>query len=395
MLNLSLITLSSALLASASPTSISVAVPSSQDRAQEFVFVRPTTMALGVVVKETHDLTLKSLSTQFGEAPPKALEVAMRLRTRLDAALAEEVIDIGAGVNALRRRYLSLAGEIQVLDPASIDEAAGTSDGVGLPLKSPLEGLSVVFQPAASQPDGHGRHFDGRALRESALPSLAVPTDWSTFLPPTDDPSGVRRLVLGETWSLDPALLEPLLAPSGFLGWRTEKKNPGEGAPEPESNSQVVRAFASGVGGNLHLAFDGELEGEATVKLVTVGVDPDHGRFGELNIQFVLNLQANRSEFIRSRRFEEEGELDVEVVGGDLSVRLAGTGVIKWGLDLGRPFAALVAADEDVTMTVKVRPESGELVSQTIQMEGAVANGLKFRERAMAPIKRTVVEIGK
>jgi hypothetical protein len=391
MLTLSLITLSSAtLMVAAQPTADPIAP--AQGNTQEFVFVRPTAQALGVVVKETHDLTLQSLTSQFGEEAPQSVEVAMRLRTRLDAALAEEVIDAGAGANALRRRYLSLEGEIQVVDPGSVNEEEGTWDGVGLPLQSPFEGLSVVFQPAASQPDGHGRHFDGRALRESALPSLAVPTDWSTFLPPSTDSSGVRKITLGDTWKVDPARLEPLLAPSGFLGWRTVKKDKKEGGQQPESSTQVLRAFASGVGGNLHLAFDGELEGEATAKLVTVGVDPDHGRYGEFNVEFSINLAANRNQFVQSRRIEGEGELDVDVVGGDLTVRLAGAAVIKWGIDTGRPFAALVAADEDVMMTVRVQPETGDAVSQTIQMQGSVANGLTFRERPLAPIKRTVVE---
>ena len=387
MFMLPLITLSSALLvSSAAPT---------QDKPQEFVFVRPTAQALSIVVKETHDLTLQSLSTQFADRPARAADVAMRLRTRLDAAIAEEVVDVGAGVNALRRRYIALEGEVQVIDPASVDEAAGTWEGVGLALQSPMQGMSVVFQPAPSQPDGYGRHFDGLALRESALPSLATPTDWSTFLPPTQDASGVRQITLGQTWSLDPALLEPLVAPSGFLGWRTEKQDPKEGKKQPESDTQVLRAFASGVGGNLHLAFDGEVEGEVNAKLVTVGVDADHGRYGEISIPFVLNMRADRNKFARTRRMAGEAEVDMEIVGGELTLRLEGLATIKWGLDLGRPFAALISAQEDVTMSISVRPESGDLVNQVIQMQGAIANGLTFRERPLAPIKRTIVEPAK
>ena len=373
---------------------VSSAAPS-QDRPQDFVFVRPTAQAMGVVVKETHDLTLQTLSTQFGDGPARPAEVAMRLRTRLDAALAEEVVDVGADVNALRRRYISLKGEVQVIDPSSVDEVAGTWEGVGIDLLSPFEALSVVFQPSAEQPGGYGRHFDGQALRESALPSLAAPTDWASMLPPTKDASGVCKITLGDTWAMDPALLEPLLAPCGFLGWRTEKKDRKEGKTEPESNSQVLRAFASGVGGNLHLAFDGELEGEANAKLVTIGVDPDQGRYGEIAITFAVNLRSNRSDFVRSRRFADESEDDVEVEGGELSVRLEGVASLNWGLDVGRPIGALVTAQEDVMMTVTVRPPTGELVAQTIQMQGTVANGLTFRDRKLAPIKRTIVEPAK
>lgn len=396
---LSLVTLNSSLLASAllAPSGPVPATSTSyaQDKPQEFTFVRPTRAAMGIVVKETHDLTMLSLSTQLGENPPVVTGgTSTGMRTRVDASIAEEIVDVGAEVNGLRRRYLALEGKVQLVDISSVNTENQTFEGLGLELRSPLEGLSVVFQPAASQPDGFGRHFDGVALREAALPSLSAPSDWSRLLPPAPKDSDAVMITLGDSWALDPALLEPLIAPTGALGWR-RRKDEGKKAQDPTSDAQVLRAFASGVGGNLHLAFDGEVTGEANAKLVTVGVDPDHGRYGEVSISFALEFAADRQEFLNSRRLGGEGELDVDVVGGDLSVRLNGQATIKWGLDLGRPFAALTVAEEEVSMTVSIRPPSGELASQTIVMKGALQNGLSFRERPLAPVKRTVVEQGK
>ncbi|MFT6833407.1 MAG: hypothetical protein ACJAZN_003591 [Planctomycetota bacterium] len=364
-----------------------------QDKPIEFVFQRPVQRALGITVKETHDLLLTSLTTQFGEREPTASTVAMRLRTRLDVALAEEYADAGPGPDALRRLYLDAVGEIQVIDPASVDDVAGTWNGVGIALKSPLKDVSVAFVPAEGQPDGHGRHFDGAALRESALPKLAVPTDWSQYLPPVKESGGPHVATLGDRWSLDAALLEPFLAPAGFMGWRTEK--PKDGASPAESEGQILRAFATGVGGNLQQAFDGKVTGTAEARLLTVGVDPDNGRFGQIEIRFELGLRADPDAFVASRRLDDEGELDVDILGSDLEVRIKGIAVLNWGLDSGRPFSGLVNAEETVSMTVRVLPESGDVVSQTMVMKGNLLNGLTFKELPLSPVKRTIVLDGK
>ena len=396
---LSLVTLHGSLLASAllaapgpRPTPSTLIA---QDKPQEFIFVRPTRTAMGIVINETHDLTMLSLSTQIGENPPVTSEGGSTgMRTRIDASIAEEIVDVGAEVNGLRRRYVALEGRVQLVDVSTINEEDETFQGLDFELRSPLEGSSVVFQPAASQPDGFGRHFDGVALRESALPSLAAPSDWSNLLPPAAKESEAVMITLGDSWALDPMSLEPLLAPTGALGWR-RKKEEREEAQDPTSDAQVLRAFASGVGGNLHLAFDGEVTGEVSARLVTVGVDPDHGRFGEISISFTLEFTADRQEFLNSRRLGDGGELDIDVVGGELFVRMNGQATVRWGLDLGRPLSVLTVAEEEVRMAVSIRPPSGELASQTIVMKGAVQSGLTFRDRPLVPIKRAVVEPGK
>lgn len=370
-------------------SSLAIAGTVTQEKPQEFRYERPVGKALGVTVKETHDLLLTSLTTQFGEAEPVASPVAMRLRTKLESALAEEVADIGPGPRAIRRRYLTHAGEIQIVDPASVDEAAGTWNGVGIDLKSPMEGASVAFVPADGQPDGYGRHFDTVALRETALPKLAVPTDWSSFLPPAA-PDGSRQIALGDEWDLDIAALESVVAPAGFLGWRVEKAKDGEA--QPESSQQILRSFASGVGGNLQLAFDGEVQGSAKAKLQTVGVDPDHGRYGMIVVEFDLLFSADREEFVDSRRLAEDGELDVEVLGGDLELTLKGVASVYWSLDSARPFNASVNAEEVVKMTVRVLPPNrNDIVTQSMSMTGTLLNALNLKEVPLSPAERTIV----
>ncbi|MFT7078269.1 MAG: hypothetical protein ACJA0P_004296, partial [Planctomycetota bacterium] len=95
------------------------------------------------------------------------------------------------------------------------------------------------------------------------------------------------------------------------------------------------------------------------------------------------------------RRLDDEGELDVDILGSDLEVRIKGIAVLNWGLDSGRPFSGLVNAEETVSMTVRVLPESGDVVSQTMVMKGNLLNGLTFKELPLSPVKRTIVLDGK
>ncbi len=342
-------------------------------------FERPERLGLSVITNETHDLVLQSLTTQFGDADPIEQPTAMRLRTRTQVAAVDEV----DGPTRLRRRFLDAEGTIQVMDPAAVDEAAGTWQGVEFSLKSPFPGVSVAFTPVPGQPGGFGRHYDSTALRESLLPRLATPTDWSTLLPAVDSDGAPRALELGDTWELPIASLEPLLAPSGFMGWRAAE----EGADE-----QVLRAFASGVGGNLHLAFDGDAEGDVTARLETVGVEGDDGRYAEIRVKFDIAMRGDRDEFVDDRRMESEGELDVDVIGALLVIGLEGEATIRWSLELDRPLRAIVAARESVEMTVRVLPENGQVVTQTIAMRGSLANSVKVSNVPLAPSKREAVE---
>ena len=140
----------------------------------------------------------------------------------------------------MRRRFLDVAGVVQLVDPTSINEETGEWNGAEFKLTSPSVGVSVAFHPAKGQPDGYGRHFDGKALREPLLPRLAVPFDWSALLPPPGE-NGAASLELGESFTIRPEVLEPLVAPTGFLPWRGGKR----------ADPQILRAHASGLGGNL------------------------------------------------------------------------------------------------------------------------------------------------
>lgn len=364
--------------------SLSNATESGASAGTALRFDRPAKAGLAVTTSETHDLVLQSLTTQFGEEDAVEQPTSMRLRSRADVAVIDEAADAGA----VRRRYVAGEATLQIMDPSAVNEEEGTWQGFEIKLGTPVQDLSVVFVPAEAQPEGFGRHFDATPLRETVLPQLSAPADWGAFLPKAAADGERAELELGDEWKLDPMALEPILAPSGFMGWR-----PGE---EAVSDPQILRAFTSGVGGNLQLAFDGTVTGTASARLDTVGVDPDVGRYADITLKFDLAMRADRDAFVDDRRMESEGEMDVEMLGAQLSVALEGEGSIRWSLEQQRPVGGIVAARENVTMTVRVMPQSGDqqgqVVSQTIHMKGSIVNNLKCRTVALSPVKRTIVE---
>jgi len=345
-----------------------------QARTHEFRFEPPVGMALATTVTESHDLLLVELETRRGDEAPRDADAALRLRSRADVLFADER---DGETGRIRRRYVDIAGSIQLVDPESFNEETGEWNGSEFKITSRLAGISVAFQPAENQPGGFGRHFDAKALREPILPLLAPPVDWSTFFPPKGE-DGVARGALGDSWSLAPELLQPLLAPTGFLGWRG-----GEGA-----DPQILRAHASGVGGNLHLGFEGGATGTATATIKQIGGDPSLGRYAEIELAYDIVVQADRTDFADEQRLEREGDEGIEMLGATLRVHLKGGATIRWAFELGRPTAVFVAADESVTMSVRVLPPDGEAVEQSMRMVGALVNGLKFREMPLAPVTR-------
>ncbi|MEM1453225.1 MAG: hypothetical protein AAF726_24720 [Planctomycetota bacterium] len=343
-------------------------------RKYELRYDPPTDQALAMTTTEAHDLNLTELLLKRGDGEPIQQRAALQLRTRADALIADER---EPATGRLRRRFLDVAGVVQLVDPTSINEETGEWNGAEFKLTSPSVGVSVAFHPAKGQPDGYGRHFDGKALREPLLPRLAVPFDWSALLPPPGE-NGAASLELGESFTIRPEVLEPLVAPTGFLPWRGGKR----------ADPQILRAHASGLGGNLQIGFDGKVSGTVEGRLSEIGGDPDAGRYADLTYTFTIELEADRTDFVDERRLEREG--DLETRGAVLRAKLEGTCVVRWGLDGGLPVSASLGADETVQMSVRVQPPGGEQAEQTMRMKGRLLNGIRFRTMPLSPPQRSV-----
>lgn len=356
------------------PAAIPVPFPAQE---YELAFKRPADQALRTAVKESHELNLVSLTTQFDGGDPVPQPTAMRMQTLFEGQMGDE---LDAERGWLRRHYLTLEGEVQIVNPNTVAGEDGVANGVTMPLTSNLDSVSVAFVPTENQRDGWGRHYDGVPYRESFLPRVSVPVDWGQYLP-MDESGAPRAVKLGETWTLDRALLESLLAPLGQVPWMGDK----------DADRQIMRALGAGVGGNLHLAFSGEGKGDVTGRLMSVGGDPSGGRAAEIELRFDVSLKADRAGFLQRHGVEGEDLAELKTVGGDLVVGLVGGATIVWDLDAGRPRTVRIVADETVQMGVSVTEPGGRLVRQDMEMRGGLVSTMTLELRPKTTPKRTEV----
>lgn len=341
---------------------------------RELRFVPPSGVSLAIAGTETHDLLMESLLTRRGTEEAAAAPIELRLRSKLETVIADGFLE---EAGRLRRRYMDISGRLELIDPKSYVEETGEWSGQVIELSSPFQGVSVAFQPVPDKPGRFGRHYDGRALKESFLPTLEAPFDWGRFLALAPDQTA-RSVQLGDRWSLPVEVLQPLLAPSGFLAWRGEEA----------ADEQILRAFQSGVAGNTYIGFDGSVAGQVEAEVKAVGGDSPESSFVELELSFDVTLRSDRSDFVSENRVEVEAVEQVQTLGAQLAVNLKGGARLRWSVADNRPLGATVLCDEIVELAVQILPPESEVVEQSIRMVGGLANRLEFRQvEVVAPTR--------
>ncbi len=332
----------------------------------ELRFVPPSCDSLAIVGTETHDLLMESLLTRRGTEEAAAAPIELRLRSKLETVIADAFRQESG---RLRRKYMDLTGRLELIDPKSFVEETGEWSGQVIELSSPFESVSVAFQPIPGQPSRFGRHYEGRALKESFLPTLEAPFDWGRFLALAPE-QAARSVQLGDRWSLPAEVLQPLLAPSGFVSWRGDDS----------ADEQILRAFQSGVAGNIYIGFDGGVAGKVDAEVKAVGGDSPQSRFVEFELSFDITLRSDRSDFVSENRVEVEAVEQVQTLGAQLAVNLKGGARLRWSVAENRPLGATVLCDEVVELAVQLLPPESEVVEQSIRLIGGLANRLEFRQ---------------
>ncbi|MEE2939757.1 MAG: hypothetical protein VX460_05180, partial [Planctomycetota bacterium] len=315
---------------------------------------------------ETHSLELDRLALIRGDEEPILSETSMHLWAA-SRAIGVEEIDPVTGL--LRRQYGSTEGALQVGQIVDGEERRGPE----MRLESALADVGVAYVPSEDGPEGYARHFDTiRAVEEELLPGLAAPRDWGKLLP--RDRSGAPRAVeLGEAWGLRPEALEAVLAPLGdtlLIG--------AEGG-EP----RMLRAYETGLGGNLHAGFGGDVAGEASARIVEEGASSDFGRYADVRIDFVLRLSADRTAASqRSRPGRDTEDYGIDTLGAGLEQVIEGKSVVRWSLDSNAPARILTEAKEGTRVIVRLLEPGGAVAQQELEMSGELELSTRFRTKA-------------
>lgn len=329
-------------------------------------FDRSTEFAVEVEHVERHSLELDRLALVKGEDPPVVSETSMHLWTA-SRALGLEEVDPVTGL--LRRQYNSAEGVLQVGQIADGEEARGPE----MLLASPLDGVGVAYTPREGAPEGYARHFDTvNAVKEGLLPGLAAPRDWGKLLP--RDPSGAPRSVEpGEAWDIRPEDLEAVFSPLGdtiLVG--------GEGG-----DPRMLRAYQTGLGGNLHAGFGGDVAGKASARIVEEGASSEFGRYVDVRVDFTLSLRADRTEASqRNRRGQDTEDYGLEMLSAGLEQVFEGKSVIRWSLDSDAPVRILTEAEEGTRVIVRLPEPGGTVSQQELDMSGALNLTTRFRKKA-------------
>lgn len=332
-------------------------------------FERSTTMATSLTLAEQHSLEMRSLVLEVGDAEPEESPVKLHVWS---GALSYVVDQIDPKTGLLCRRYDRSKGVIQ---SGRIDETGQEYRGPEMPLVSPLEDIGVAFTPKLDAPDGYARHYDSAlSLNETLLPRLAAPRDWGALLPPVGENGQAQSVELGDEWSVAPAALICALSPTGNLLFE------GSEGMEP----RMFRVHSHGVGGNLHLGFLGDVDGAAKARFQLQGIDPLHGRFAEIEIEFELDLSTDPAKSIRGDRVTPVA--DGDVLGANLEQSFRGTVTLRWALDSNGPLSCVTACDESVLLAVQMSSPDGTLSRQTVSMDGSLDVSVIFDE---VPLRRT------
>ena len=329
-------------------------------------FDRGAELALEVEHVERHSLELDRLALIKGEGEPILSETSMHLWTA-SRSLGIEEIDPVTGL--LRRQYGATEGVLQVGQIAEGEETRGPE----MVLASALDGVGVAYVPRAGAPDGFARHFDTiEAVEEELLPGLAPPRDWGKLLP--RDQSGAPRSVEpGEAWDVRPEDLEAVLSLLGdtlLVG--------GEGG-EP----RMLRAYETGLGGNLHAGFSGDVAGKASARIVEEGASAEFGRYVDVRIDFTLRLSADRTAASqRTRPGRDTEDYGLDMLGSGLEQVLEGQSIVRWSVDANAPARILTEAEEGTRVTVRLLEPGGTVAQQELDMSGELSLTTRFRTRA-------------
>ena len=351
--------------------SLSAGSEASGGRGPVLRFERSTTMGASLTLAEEHSLEMGGLVLEVGDADPVSSSVKLHVWSGVLSYLVDE-IDPQTGL--LCRRYDRSKGVIQ---SGQIDESGQEYRGPEMPLVSPLEDIGVAFTPKSSAPAGFARHYDSsKALNETLLPRLAPPRDWGTLLPPLGADGVPKRVELGAEWDVAPAALACALSPTGDL-----LMEGGEGM-EP----RMLRAYLNGVGGSLHLGFEGIVDGTAKARFVQQGADPDDGNFADIEIDFDIALSVDRGEFIKENRAIALEDLDGELLAVDLEQSFRGKVKLRWSLDSNGPISCATDCDESVIMAVQLAGVDGTASRQTVTMIGDLNVAVAFQP---VPLRRS------
>lgn len=326
----------------------------------EEVAFRPSDgLSLTRTVQSTRNFSLDDMEmTMNGQPLPVDIQMEMDMNMTQKTVVTDVFGPIADGRHTqLSRTYDELAqnGEFSVRMEMMPDGGQdATIEG-----KSELEGKKVLFQWDADA-SAYVPRFDGEGDAE-LLEDLDEDMDLRVLLP-------AGAVAEGETWSIDPKLLRPVLAPGGNL----------KIVPQTDASSEAGMTGMDNMS-DFASMFRDLIEGEATgeyrgtrdidgVSCQVIGVKIDVRASADLTEQLADNVAKNLPDGV--------GEVEVEHV--DMEVEIEGEGQLYWNAAAGVAHSFELGGKMGMTMDMGFAISMGE---QNMNMEQNLVMSGTFEDK--------------
>jgi len=146
---------------------------------------------------------------------------------------------------------------------------------------------------------------------------------------------------------------------------------------------RMLRAYETGLGGNLHAGFSGDVAGKASARIVEEGASAEFGRYVDVRIDFTLRLSADRTAASqRTRPGRDTEDYGLDMLGSGLEQVLEGQSIVRWSVDANAPARILTEAEEGTRVSVRLLEPGGTVAQQELDMSGELSLTTRFRTRA-------------
>jgi hypothetical protein len=300
----------------------------------------------------SHFLTAaKQKITEGGE------ETISQRRLELKSVQRLKVTDVLLAVEGGRPTKLHRLYEDSSFE-ANIESSAGMKRTRDEKLKGAgsVVGSGVVFTWVPEDAE-YGRYYDRNTGIEEVLPGLIEDLDMRELVPG-------REVKLSDTWELEPGVLKGVFHCGGDVVFDLAGG----------TGSEMLRMMRLGVGLDLDQVFGGSEEGRVTATLVAITEEEDGLRLAEVRLDFDVLLERDLKERAQAGTSLTEARMGLYVDSTVVTMKLEGSGVIRWNLDAGRlhDTVGLKASQTVGCKLVRARPGSDgpQFSSQELVMTG-------------------------
>jgi len=307
-----------------------------------------TTLTKRISVDNEVELDDMSLEVDGRDVSEMAGQVEISLKVTMDLAVTDHYEAMEGGrPTKLKRSFDEISSNTHV---SGSNPMAG-SEEKDIPLKSELEGTTVVFSWDANDSTYHTA-FDGQEGDSDLLEELEENLDLRGFLPTSE-------VAVGDSWEIPAEAVKAALAPGGDIKLRPE----GGGADPMGGMNQLSQNDMIG-----------ELDGEFTAVYGGTREEDDGTRVAAITLKIEAKSARDMTKHLDEIKEEMKGNLpeglEMDISALDSEYEFEAEGELLWDLEAGLVHALHLSGEVrmivDMSMSMKMGDNEQSMeISQT------------------------------